>query len=786
MAKLYQFKIRFQDNKEFNGLCAGELVNDYQTLDIVSPGMDITLASNIFPLHITTLPFEWSETDIDGNEWGISIIEDPDVTYNAICTFTYGLRVTTVRYQKNQLLDSYIIPQLRIYSNNYSISYAYFKFGTANTGYTRWSFTCVDGETILNGVRGTFNQAYNYYLTEQSQQTLGAVDIKSSGAIRYFTDAKNGSSKIRLDELGLRVLNPGSIISSLTPLNAVSYAPWVSDKDISLGTLVLSPDKFYYDGNEHTPTATLYDKNGNILLYGTDWGISYSPDRTNPGQKIALAYGEGEYTGEITANWWILEATDISGYTMNIVPRNMRYTGEEQTPLVTIYSRSGELLTPNVDYTLVFGPNIISVGLKYARATGMGDYSGTLEGEWEIFDASINPYMPGGETVPSTGPTDGTWGLPEDELSPSGTIFSDLDAQLYRPYAMTAAQVASFSNQLWNTSILDVISRYFEKPTDVVIALMSYPFEVQSTETASQIAFNWITDWSSVYVTGHAITDELQTLDFGYIDIDRYSGTFYDYQPYSSVQLYLPYIGFVPLKMNEILGRRVYLKYIVDVITGDFSAIIETSWPDQSHEDETTIPVIATYQGNLAKALPLSQQDMFSIYKTGGEIAITGAIAATAGIGAFSAAAEAKEAAVTAKTYEEIGSNLASTMAEQRSSIAAQQSRTMLRTAKRAAAATGINAMYAVGHANSPIIRNGNLDGIAGRTSMQEAFVIISVPDQNIPGNQGILGYPTNLPGPLENYAGYTEVRDIRIKSATATESELAEIEEIVRGGIII
>lgn len=776
---IYRTKIKFEGNKEFNFIGQHEPVNN--TIEIP---IDETFVGSYFPMRVNELPFTWSAVDVDGIVWSIEIQD------NYTFVIDYGPRRVQGSLSNFSQLPIFIFPSINIYSSGLVTLKFYFRkllydgipggVGNVITG------LCYNGESIDDdGDRLTYSQIIAAYKASGRQQ-IALMNVTEAGSTSvYFNKSITASTEHYpyFYDLGI---GTETGFSDITPLNAISFEEYKPSNDISTGRLVLSPTTFYYDGQEHLPTATLYDKDDNILLYGTDWGISYSPDRTNPGQKIALAYGQGDYTGEITANWWILDDSDISGYTMNIVPNQMRYTGSEQTPLVTIYDRNGNLLTQNVDYTLELSSDRITIGQKYARATGIGDYTGTLEGTWAIFDSSIKPYMPGGETVPSTGPTDGAWDLPEDEIAPSGTIFSDLDAQLYRPYAMTAAQVASFSNQLWNTSILDVISRYFEKPTDVVIALMSYPFEVQSTETASQIAFNWISDWSSVYVTGHTITDELQTLDFGYIDIDRYSGTFYDYQPYSSVQLYLPYIGFVPLKMNEILGRRVYLKYIVDVITGDFSAIIETSWPDQSHEDETTIPVIATYQGNLAKALPLSQQDMFSIYKTGGEIAITGAIAATAGIGAFSAAAEAKEAAVTAKTYEEIGSNLASTMAEQRSSIAAQQSRTMLRTAKRAAAATGINAMYAVGHANSPIIRNGNLDGIAGRTSMQEAFVIISVPDQNIPGNQGILGYPTNLPGPLENYAGYTEVRDIRIKSATATESELAEIEEIVRGGIII
>ena len=108
------------------------------------------------------------------------------------------------------------------------------------------------------------------------------------------------------------------------------------------------------------------------------------------------------------------------------------------------------------------------------------------------------------------------------------------------------------------------------------------------------------------------------------------------------------------------------------------------------------------------------------------------------------------------------------------------------RDMKRAGIALGASAIGLITSANQPIPRNGTIGAISGRTSTQEAFVSLSLPHQNIPSNQGMLGYPTNLPGPLANYSGYTVVRDIHIKSSTALYSELVEIEKIVRGGIVI
>lgn len=555
-------------------------------------------------------------------------------------------------------------------------------------------------------------------------------------------------------------------------------------ESIDDATLNLAPRIFYYDGEEHLPAASLVDRNGILLRNGTDYTVSYSPDNINVGEKIALAIGIGQYTGEVQANWWIVNDNDIAGFTLNIVPKQIKFTGSSVEPLVTLYDRSGNLLTPNIDYTLTLGPDTVTVGEKYARCDGIGNYTGTIQGTWAIVDNINDPYSPGGTTVPSTGPTDGNWELPEDDLAVGGSPFNDLATQLYRPYAMTAAQVASFSNQLWNTDILDIISRYFEKPTEVVISLMSFPFTVEC-ENSVQINFNWISSWSSVYVLGHPITQEIQSLDFGYVDLERYSGLFYDYQPYSSVQLYLPYIGFVPLKMNEVVGKRIRLTYLVDVLSGDFTAVVETSALG-TPEPEKTLPYIGFYQGNIARPMPLSQQDLFSLFKKGTEIAITGAVAATAGtVGAIEGLA-AEKAVGEAVQFTEQGLPQAAEMAIGRAATSQAQSQSAYKTFRRFGAATAANSILSIGNASAPILRNGTIDGISGRTSGQEAFIVITVPNQNVPENQHILGYPTNQPGPLSKFSGYTEVRDIRLKIPNATESEIAEIESIVRGGIVI
>lgn len=389
-----------------------------------------------------------------------------------------------------------------------------------------------------------------------------------------------------------------------------------------------------------------------------------------------------------------------------------------------------------------------------------------------------SPYDNLEPTVPEDGPGTGDWALPTDLVTEGGSPYSDLEAGLYRVYAMTASQVSSFSDQLWNADILDIISRYFERPQDVVISLKSFPFDITHGND-EPIEFRWISQWSTVNVTGGPVTQEMQVLDFGSKYVPRYSGLFFDYQPYSSLQLHLPYIGFVPLKMNEVIGKTLRVKYYVNVVSGDFTAHVMT--------DGNPLKNIGYYQGTIARELPLSSDDMFALVKKGAEIA-AGAIMAT-GYGVAGAVESAAAQRIGGDIVQEVSNgNSQATESPQFAMAVTHEEKADYYTTefKRHASHAIGNALQSIGSVNAPIARSGNLDGMNGRTSSQEVFYIMSVPHPNVPSNQQILGYPANLAGPLKNYTGYTTVREIRLSSAIATSSELAELEGILRGGIVI
>ena len=51
----------------------------------------------------------------------------------------------------------------------------------------------------------------------------------------------------------------------------------------------------------------------------------------------------------------------------------------------------------------------------------------------------------------------------------------------------------------------------------------------------------------------------------------------FDYNPHTTVSLYLPFIGIVPLNVDDVMRATITVKYGVDVFTGACLAMVEVS-----------------------------------------------------------------------------------------------------------------------------------------------------------------------------------------------------------------
>ena len=91
-------------------------------------------------------------------------------------------------------------------------------------------------------------------------------------------------------------------------------------------------------------------------------------------------------------------------------------------------------------------------------------------------------------------------------------------------------------------------------------------------------------------------------------------GNFLDYPPYTSVSIYIPFIGIVPIDGNMVVGRTIRLYGAVDVIAGTihYNVFVQTPSKDWS--------LIGSYEGKCGVDIPLaldnSMQNSTNILKT--------------------------------------------------------------------------------------------------------------------------------------------------------------------------
>ena len=150
----------------------------------------------------------------------------------------------------------------------------------------------------------------------------------------------------------------------------------IQPKPLADDMVTLNTTSYTYDGTAKEPTATVVDTSLpaalQTLTSGTDYTITYSPDHTTPGEKVATITGQGNFKGSVKKTYTIVGA---SGVTITLPAGTYTYNGAEHKPVVTV-KKGDDLLTLNTDYTVAYSANI-NAGIATINVTGIGNYDFT-------------------------------------------------------------------------------------------------------------------------------------------------------------------------------------------------------------------------------------------------------------------------------------------------------------------------------------------------------------------------------------------------------------------------
>ena len=323
--------------------------------------------------------------------------------------------------------------------------------------------------------------------------------------------------------------------------------------------------------------------------------------------------------------------------------------------------------------------------------------------------------------TPPANPTDTGTGNTPVPTAPIGSA-----SALWSVYHPTQAQVNSFGAWLWGSPFLTNIGKLFQNPIEGVISL--HKVFAPPVDSGSG---NIVVGTLDSGVASATVNQQYVEVDCGSVTLSEDFGNVFDYDPYTKVALYLPFVGIVPLNVADVMRSTINVKYGVDIFTGACIAMVSVS---RDGNDAT----LYQYSGNCAVHYPLSNVQQSQL--------LSGLITVAAGIGSIVASGGAATPAAVAGI-----------------------------------AGGGLSALH------SNVGRSGGFSANAGAMGIKVPYLIIERPQTKVAETfPRLIGYPTNYSVKLGSCSNHVVVKHVHVEGINATESELEQIESLLKTGVLV
>lgn len=295
---------------------------------------------------------------------------------------------------------------------------------------------------------------------------------------------------------------------------------------------------------------------------------------------------------------------------------------------------------------------------------------------------------------------------------------------LYSIYNPTQSEINSFGAWLWSSNFVDQLLKLFNDPMQAIIGLHKV-FAPPVISGTSTIVVGYLDSGVSSNVVGNQYT----TIDCGSVDVSEYFGNVFDYDPFTQIYIYLPFVGIEKLDTGDVMRGRIGVKYHVDVITGACLAEISVT-------RDSSGGILYTFAGNCAVQYPVSSGSYMGIVASLASIA--GGVVGTIASGG-------------------------------------------------AMAPVAMGAVNGILNAHARVQHSGAFSGNAGAMGVKIPYLIITRPQTCLADNfPAFDGYPANKTTTLASCSGFVKCEVCHVENIPATDAELSEIEMLLKGGIII
>lgn len=540
-----------------------------------------------------------------------------------------------------------------------------------------------------------------------------------------------------IDEFEAYVTNPlityqWSSVPAISGKMGILSLSMIKNEDIGDGSPVTAANDNVID---RITAGSSIDALGSGLTKGQSADVIYS------GDTFKLIMTRGQETGGLRPSYYDLKFctypttggvyTPFYTYRLYMIPwaNNKKYLGfiideENQVAALNIIYRYTSGVDQVVDYCTP------GTGMSESEMTNMYIWikgSGALTGD--TTDNLIDDEGDGG-------------GDPHERINnpiptPGVPYLSAYDTGFLSQYLCTKGELKSLASFLWTDSFVENVAKFFGDPREIIMGVNIFPVKPDHSTSKSNIKAGGI----DTTIQGYKVTKQFQRYDFGYCEIEKsYSrGIFYDYSPFLTAKIYLPYCGEHDLNLSDIMGKTLHLEYTVDHVSGVCCAHLtiydkNNELPNECHYN---------YTGQMGVQIPLSAEDFGGFYRAilSAGAAVGGALAtgATGGL-----------------------------------------------SAPLAIGATA-NALNNISNMGKDIQYTSGGGSISGALASEYPYITLEEPRVFKDGFQRhFMGYPHFSTKQLKDVSGFTKIMAIHLDGLSCTESEREAIRSQLSNGVII
>lgn len=331
---------------------------------------------------------------------------------------------------------------------------------------------------------------------------------------------------------------------------------------------------------------------------------------------------------------------------------------------------------------------------------------------------TVDPTTGEVETLPNEPPATGS-GTTPPAVMPEAQVTA-----MWHVYHPTSSALSALGSWLWSSSIIDQVVRLFTNPMEAIIGVHAI-YTPPVISSAVPIVVGNLTS----NVDAPAVSRQYVSLDCGTVEVFEYFGNVFDYDPFTKISLYLPFIGIVPLRVADVMRGFVHIVYNIDVYTGACIAMVDVS-------RDGVGGVIYQFTGNCAVEYPVSGANYSRMLQA----------AMSAGV-----------------------ASLASGMATGGNPFMG-----------------AIAAGTAFTQGKMDFQRSGSFSGNPGAMGPKTPYLIITRPQTNMADQYQLYdGRGSNFTTKLKQCSGYTRCKEVHLNVPGAYHDELFEIERLLKEGVI-